>query len=67
MVESGLRFRLDRAEMSQSCRAGDVMSKALPREQKKNSDCRSEVTCLGTPCLKKTCRTNRVARSLEVQ
>ena len=45
------------------------MSKALPREQKKqdvNSGPLLEVTCWGMPCLEKTCITKRIARSLEV-
>ena len=46
------------------------MSSALPSEQKNletNSEPRSEVTCLGTPCFDNTCIMNMMARSLEVQ
>src|SRR5277367_2612270 len=46
------------------------MLRAFPREWKKretNSGPWSEVTCSGTPCLEKTWRINKMARSSEVQ
>src|SRR5271168_1431455 len=46
------------------------MSRAFPSERKKretNSGPRSEVTCSGTPCLEKTWRINKIARSSDVQ
>ena len=46
------------------------MSSAFPRDRKNletNSGPQSEVTCSGTPCLEKTCVTNMIAKSSEVQ
>ena len=45
------------------------MSSALPKDRQKcemNSEPLSEVTCEGTPCLEKTCRTKSWASSCEV-